>query len=131
MAGMFIIKRAVALSTFHYGSIKILTKLLKSLSEETSTFHYGSIKIKFNEFILEDKITSTFHYGSIKILMNHRYLMNLLHLHSTMVLLKSAPFGAFIIPTLLSTFHYGSIKIRAYKTLYIMLFIASYFVDLK
>ena len=52
---------------------------------------------------------STFHYGSIKIL----------------------PIGNTLPQPILSTFHYGSIKIRAYKTLYIMLFIASYFVDLK
>ena len=54
-------------------------------------------------------IKSTFHYGSIKIWGGGRTEEDVLA----------------------STFHYGSIKIRAYKTLYIMLFIASYFVDLK
>ena len=46
MAGMFIIKRAVALSTFHYGSIKIIMFNYKKLLNFLSTFHYGSIKIR-------------------------------------------------------------------------------------
>ena len=86
---IFIIMLGTNGSTFHYGSIKMLTLLslkclhrhlhstmvlLKSisicvilLSFNESTFHYGSIKIDEMNTIYKIDKKSTFHYGSIKI----------------------------------------------------------------
>ena len=108
-AGNYVIYSKKNKSTFHYGSIKIEQVEDALFKCCTSTFHYGSIKMAGMFIIKRAVALSTFHYGSIKISVGVGYGE------------KSDR----------STFHYGSIKIRAYKTLYIMLFIASYFVDLK
>ena len=76
------------LSTFHYGSIKIVVNRSIVVKNNRSTFHYGSIKISARSFKQELDNLSTFHYGSIKIyqlIMIHIVKFNL---HSTMVLLK-------------------------------------------
>ena len=54
---------------------------------------------------------STFHYGSIKIFYCFFLLYSLVHLHSTMVLLKLIESCGTNITVFKSTFHYGSIKI--------------------
>ena len=59
--------RYLVSSTFHYGSIKIASKVAKSLTSISSTFHYGSIKISLGASEKTYCIGSTFHYGSIKI----------------------------------------------------------------
>ena len=54
-------------STFHYGSIKMVSLQRKQLDFIISTFHYGSIKIYIKPQVEELLCRSTFHYGSIKI----------------------------------------------------------------
>ena len=55
------------ISTFHYGSIKIISYSNSAVFCITSTFHYGSIKIEIFVQIGQNREVSTFHYGSIKI----------------------------------------------------------------
>ena len=62
-------KIVVTLSTFHYGSIKILSKCDEMSYALASTFHYGSIKIEYKLINTASNSKSTFHYGSIKIIM--------------------------------------------------------------
>ena len=53
-------------STFHYGSIKIISHESNNLKQHQSTFHYGSIKIRSLTCTKYKTFLSTFHYGSIK-----------------------------------------------------------------
>ena len=53
-----------------------------------STFHYGSIKMDVYKYKFKKASISTFHYGSIKIRKDIKCYCLILHLHSTMVLLK-------------------------------------------
>ena len=74
--------------TFHYGSIK--SKLAFDGKGETSpfTFHYGSIKRAVKVVNADEFPRFTFHYGSIKRGYPRGSGGTLIHLHSTMVLLK-------------------------------------------
>ena len=56
------------LSTFHYGSIKIVVNRSIVVKNNRSTFHYGSIKIIAGVVATVGGLGSTFHYGSIKII---------------------------------------------------------------
>ena len=52
------------------------------------TFHYVSIKTKFNDINIIVAFVFTFHYVSIKTMKILFFTLYLLHLHSTMYLLK-------------------------------------------
>ena len=62
------VRQATAnISTFHYGSIKMIMDIVKDKLLNKSTFHYGSIKIGMEILNILLSKQSTFHYGSIKI----------------------------------------------------------------
>ena len=46
--------------------LKSFTRWVRQAVANISTFHYGSIKIVVNRSIVVKNNTSTFHYGSIK-----------------------------------------------------------------
>ncbi len=74
------------------------------------TFHYVSIKTKFNDINIIVAFVFTFHYVSIKTMKILFFTLYLLHLHSTMYLLKLFPQRFEILGINVFTFHYVSIK---------------------
>ena len=74
------------------------------------TFHYVSIKTKFNDINIIVAFVFTFHYVSIKTMKILFFTLYLLHLHSTMYLLKLPAISKITSFYSVFTFHYVSIK---------------------
>ena len=74
------------------------------------TFHYVSIKTKFNDINIIVAFVFTFHYVSIKTMKILFFTLYLLHLHSTMYLLKHNNPTTIQCYSAKFTFHYVSIK---------------------
>ena len=76
------------------------------------TFHYVSIKTKFNDINIIVAFVFTFHYVSIKTMKILFFTLYLLHLHSTMYLLKLPAISKITSFYSVFTFHYVSIKTK-------------------
>ena len=107
---MFIFIKAIF--TFHYVSIKTSLREMIERMIQLFTFHYVSIKTKFNDINIIVAFVFTFHYVSIKTMKILFFTLYLLHLHSTMYLLKLPAISKITSFYSVFTFHYVSIKTK-------------------
>ena len=92
--------------------LKPLFSLMFIFIKAIFTFHYVSIKTKFNDINIIVAFVFTFHYVSIKTMKILFFTLYLLHLHSTMYLLKLPAISKITSFYSVFTFHYVSIKTK-------------------